>query len=328
MKCGITQNIAKNLVFIDGITRSGKSVFTGIIPSLRDFEHIQFYLLMELMIPAVSLGLTDAEYVKTVLRLHMGEVAYNLLLARGMNFRYEDETGVLNYKDPQVYYERLARQEGDKIIEDLLCHKRFIPFHTHDLLVNLEHLNKMDIDYKMISVFRHPIDNSHSWWTRGWGERFGVDPRSFTFCIDYEGKLVPWYVAGFEKEWLELNPKERCIKTSISLIKRAVNQYKNTSEKNKIHLIKFKDFVQNPHEQIEKICAFLNTNTTQHTEHFIRKAKCPRVLNLKERDSNLAELKSGVKKEIFELLLETSESYETDFYGLHKKENLAKEKMV
>ena len=50
-------------------------------------------------------------------------------------------------------------------------------------MVILDTLDKLDINYKMIELYRNPIDNLYSWYTRGWGDRFQNDPRSFTLNI-------------------------------------------------------------------------------------------------------------------------------------------------
>ena len=128
----VIENIAKNLIFIDGITRNGKSLFVGILPSLERVEHINVIYLLEQTLPAVSLGILDAQYLKVLMRLYLNELAYNIQIGRNVNFRYTDHTGVINYKDPQVYYKRLSSKEGDAIAEKLLYSDHFIPFKTHD----------------------------------------------------------------------------------------------------------------------------------------------------------------------------------------------------
>ena len=128
----IIENIAKKLIFVDGVSRNGKSLFVGILPSLERVEHINVIFLLEQTLPAVSLGILDAQYLKVLMRLHLNELAYNIQIGRNVNFRYTDHTGVLNYKDPQVYYKRLSSKEGDTIAEKLLYSDHFIPFKTHD----------------------------------------------------------------------------------------------------------------------------------------------------------------------------------------------------
>ena len=312
----IIENIAKKLIFVDGVSRNGKSLFVGILPSLERVEHINVIYLLEQTLPAVSLGILDAQYLKVLMRLYLNELAYNIQIGRNVNFRYTDHTGVLNYKDPQVYYKRLSLKEGDTIVEKLLHSDLFIPFKTHDLLVNLEYLNLLDIDYKMLAMFRHPIDNIYSWWKIGWGRRFGIDPRAFTLAINYHSKPLPWYCAGYEDEWLTLNEMERCVLTVTDLITRSIEQYKKSTKKDRIHLLTFEGFVQKPYEELEKICLFLDTEKTIHTPHFIRLANCPRELDSLDRERKFSEIKTQVKKELFHKVTKMSDLYETNLYGL------------
>lgn len=317
-KFSIYENVAKNIIFIDGIARSGKSLFSSIIPSLEDFELIQFFYLLEQVIPAVYLGSLNEGYAKALLRIQLNELAYNLLLSRNVNYRHKDTSGVLNYKEPAVYFERLSREDGDAVVEDLRGKKRFFPFITHDLMVTLETIERLEIDYKMIEFFRHPIDNCYSWWKRGWGIRYGNDPRAFTLCLNHKGSAVPWYCAGYEEEWLRLNPMERCVRTALDLISRSLAQYKSVRRKDHIHILTFEDFVCRPDRELKKICDFLGTAPTNHTAYFINRAKCPRVLESPERSRKLDEFKTGISKKIMDELINFSQSYDADLYGLRQ----------
>jgi len=53
------ESISLPMVFIDGITRCGKSAFSGIIPSLSRMEHIQMSTEMELIMAGLSLGVNQ-----------------------------------------------------------------------------------------------------------------------------------------------------------------------------------------------------------------------------------------------------------------------------
>ncbi len=314
------ENIAKNLIFIDGIARSGKGAFSGIIPSLKSVEHTKMLYLLEQIMPALCFGSIDVQYARALSTIVLNEIAYNTLLSRNINFRYTDDTGIFNYKEPSAYLQRLGREEGDQIVEELRTKKIFFPFITHYMLVNLEHLDKLDLDYYMIALFRHPIDNIYSRWARGYAERFGKDPRAFTMSIKYNGEPLPWYCAGYEEEWLSLNPMERCILPVTVLIKKAVKQYKKAVDKTRIHLLTFEDFVQNTQEELKKICTFLNTTPTKYTPHAISLANCPRKLDRLDRKRKMSEFKTGTRKKYFNMLMEISEAYEANFYGLHGKE--------
>lgn len=312
------ENIAKNLLFIDGIPHTGKSLFTGIIPSLNKMEHIQFYNLIEHIVPSISLGTLDQSLAKSLIRTNMNELAYNIKISRNVNFRYDDMTGILNYKSPMLYFKRLNKDEGISVVEELRHTDWFIPFQTHDLMVNLEHVNSLDIDYLMIEMFRDPVDIIYGWWQRGWGERFCNDPRSFTLTLSYNNNLVPWYCAGFEEEWLRLNPVERCVRLVLMLIYKSVNQYNKTKSKERIHIITFEDFVTNPDEKISDICSFLKISPTEYTKQFISQANCPREIDIKGREDKLTKIKDNISVALLEELIKISNEYNNNCYNLLK----------
>jgi len=194
------------------------------------------------------------------------------------------------------------------------------PFQTHDMMANLEYMDKLDIDYKMIHIYRHPVDNIHSWYLRGYGERYQNDPRFFTLSIEYNRKILPWYCLGYEEEWLSLNPMERCVRSATDLIERSIIQQRKAEFPNRIHTITFEDFVQNTEFEMQRIGEFLGCTTTPWTKHFLTKARCPRVLDPKDRTRKLNEFKSALSNELYGKLMELSEQYED---GLYKHKNFS-----
>ena len=129
-KLAHSANISFPLVFIDGITRCGKSSLSKIIPSFTQMEHINFLNQMEWLLPAYALGHVSKDYVKSHLGIYFNELTYNLLLSRNVNFRPNDQTGVENYKDPKIYYDRLKIDDGVDVIDRIRSTKNFIPFQT------------------------------------------------------------------------------------------------------------------------------------------------------------------------------------------------------
>lgn len=316
MHLGEHENIAKRQIFIDGISRCGKSVFSRILPSLDKVEHIQFFEFLEYMVPGLSLGLLDEGYAKAMVRMNMNMQAYNIRIGRNVNFRPSDQTGVDNHATPQLYYDRLKREEGDDIVEELRSSERAMVFQTHDLMTNLDHLDTLDIDYYMVALLRHPVDNIYSWWTRGLGSRFGVDPRVFTMTIKHEGQQLPYYCAGYEAEWLGMNPMERCIRTAVDLIEKSIKQYKKRAQPNRIHIVTFEDFTQYPERELTKICGFIGSRETSATAGALKGAGFPRVLDPKNRKRKLAEFRSNVAPALLDRLHALSERYEKNLYGI------------
>ena len=133
---------------------------------------------------ATALGKLDRDYAQSFVRIYLNELSYNLTLGRNVNFRKSDQTGIQNYKDPKTYYSRLERAEGVDAISNCRSSANSIPFQTHDFLVNFDKLIELELKFKMLSLWRNPIDNVYSWWNRGWGERFmNNDPSAFKLLV-------------------------------------------------------------------------------------------------------------------------------------------------
>lgn len=308
----LQENILKNAVFVDGLARSGKSLFSNVIGTLENAEHLMFFNPLEHVVPALSFGSIKPGYARSIMRTQMNELAYNTLLARNANFRPNDQTGVLNHWNSPQYVSRLNREEGDNVVEELRSGYRLFPFMTHDMMVNLEHLESLEINFRMIQVLRNPIDLICSWHARGWGERYMNDPRSFTLSIEYQGNIMPWYCAGCEQKWLDHNSMERCALNVLDLYDRAIAQYKKTLRKDRILLVSFEEFVQHPDVEMERISAFLDTKTTPWTKPFLEKANCPRILDSQDRERKRALVRAHMSGNLLDRLLAAADSYEVN----------------
>ena len=312
----MVENIAKNLIFIDGIARSGKSLLSGIIPSFSNMEHLQVSNILENIIPSVSLGGIRLNFAQMLITLQLNELAYNLKLSRNVNFRKTDQTGIANFNDAQIYLDRLKSKEGDGIVDKIYSDNYSIPFQTHNLMANFDVVNDLKMDYKIIEMYRNPIDNFYSLWSRGWGQRYTNDPRSFSLLIQGNNGLIPWFCKEYEEEFLKSNEYERCILIGMNLLKTSIKKQKETSYKEKIISIKFEDMVQMPNHEVNRLENFLGKKVTEYTSKFILEANCPRKLDLNDRSIKLNTFKKNVNKEIFNSLIAFTESYERDLYEL------------
>jgi hypothetical protein len=312
----LQENIAHNLLFVDGITRCGKSIFSSVIGTLEDCEHLRFSTLLEHVVPSLFFGVVDKDFAKSSMRTVFNEMIYDTMLSRNASFRPGDQTSILNYHDPKLYIDRLCREEGDGVIDELRRKQRIFPYQTHDVMVHLEYLDSLEFDYKIIELYRHPVDNIYSWYTRGWGERFIDDPTSFTLSIEYDGKILPWYCAGYEAEWIALNPMERCVRTTIDLLRQSVVQQKKAAHPERILTITFEDMVERTNSEMIQISDFLGRETTVWTDHYLKKANCPRVLDPNAREQKLETFKTGVSPALYDQILAISEDYENSVYGL------------
>ena len=74
-------------------------------------EHIQFFDLIEWLVPAAKYGGINVNYLDSILKVAYNQLYYNLFISRNVNFRKNDQTGIDNYRDPKVYYSRLDKND-------------------------------------------------------------------------------------------------------------------------------------------------------------------------------------------------------------------------
>ena len=175
---------------------------------------------------------------------------------------------------------------------------------------------KMNINHKIIQLYRNPIDNIFSWYTRGLGKRFGKDPRVFTISIqNTNSDVAPWYLFENKEEWFKSNELEKCLIGAVTLINNSIKKQKKIKSKN-IFTLKFENLAESTDYTIKGILKFLKTSTTSFTEKKLRDAKMPRKINLISRYKKKEIIKNHVSKKLFTELLELEESYKNN-YGLN-----------
>ena len=175
--------LPKKIIFIDGISRSGK-LFTGtLLSTFKNYEHLEFGLNFERLCPALEFKKINEDFAKSYINNYLNELIYNKYLSRNVNFRPTDRTGVVNTQNYKLYKKRLKMKEGDNIIKQIKKENKSLLFVTHDILTTIKAFNKLGLNYKMIEIFRNPFSLVMSWYKRGLGRRFGNDQRLFSLLI-------------------------------------------------------------------------------------------------------------------------------------------------
>lgn len=338
MELTIANNIPPPNVFIDGLTRSGKSSLCQIIVSLKHSEHIDMATNLEYILMGRIFGKINNDFAKTYLKTYFNQSAYNKLIGRGVNFRPTDFTGVPNFRDPKIYYKRLkifsygrkkyhhkkthirVKSKNDPALSDIKSKYFFFPFQSHHLLCNFKEFKKLDLNYKIIEFLRNPIDTTYSLISRGLLEgNAKKDPRKLNLDIIYNKKSLPWFVHGYEKEYCKANKFEKSALVVINEIKKIIKNKKLIKKLlgQKILLIKFEDFVTNTDTEMKKISKFLNTSFTKSTKNYIRDANCPRKIDSKISERKFLFLKKKIRNiKILNQLVKLEHDYKNNLYNL------------
>ena len=312
----------KQIIFIDGITRTGKLLLGSLVSSFNHFEHLEFGENFEFLLPALRFKKVKKDFVNAFLNNYLNQLIYNKFIGRNVNFRPTDRTGIENSRDPKIYHKRLNLPEGSSVLKLIKKTKGLqLPFVTHEIAVNLNLLFSMNMNFKIIEIIRNPVDTAYSWYKRGLGKRFGEDQRMFTLLINQNTSIHPWYRALQNTNINNLNECEKCIYYVLILnylSNKNLLKYKN---KRNVFVTCYEKLITNPTLEINKISSFLDTKINYKTIKFLKKENLPfkDISKIKKNHINKTNvLKKLTSKKLFEELIELEKQYESNYYKLLK----------
>jgi hypothetical protein len=311
--------LSDKIVFVDGVTRTGKGLLSNLLLGFENLSSIQFLNILEQLMPMYVHDKISKNVFSSYFRLFLNENFYNYKLSRNLNFRYDDLTSIHNTDNVKEFYKNLNKSDGDTIIEELNNNEIYFQYQTHDLLTHYSKFSELNVEAYIIELFRHPIDTVHSWYMRGWGKRFdNADPRNCTTLFKYKNNVIPHYMIGKEEEYLSLNEMEKCIFMHNYLVRKSIEEYNKLpiEAKKKFLLIKYEDILTNIDFEMNRISEFLGTKRLNHMYKMMKQARVPREISVSNRNEKLEDIKQKVNKKYFEDLISLSKYYENQFYEL------------
>lgn len=312
--------LSKRLLFIDGVTRSGKSMIGPVVSSFTKTYPMQFQTILDNLMPIYKQKSIRHDVLTSMLNFYFNQNIYNLNISRQINLRKNDLNSLVNDKNYKEYLQNLNIKDGDYIIEKIKKKNHTLVYQTHDLLSMVHELNKLNYPYKLIYVYRNPIDNIFSFFKRYQlrlssksNDVYNIDnPRIFQMMIKTNNKLLPYYTRNYEKNFLKLNFLEKVVFYYLFSIKNSIKSYKKLSkiQKKKILLIQYDSFAQNVNFEIKKLTKFLNVKETTHTKKILKINNLPRKIGKNDRDYKLDIIKKNINSDLYKEVLKIIKKYE------------------
>ena len=316
----ISPNLKKpKLVFIDGITRSGKSLLTNILPTFRNFEHIDIAYELEILMQNFYCNKITLDALRVSSQKSLYEKAYNKLLSRSLNLRNKDQTGLSNYPFKKIYLQRLKKKEGDDIISELNKSKNYFPFQTHDLMFHKKGLLNLGLNFKIIEIYRNPFDLIYSWIGKDIENRLATDQRMWVYpTLKFKNNFVgAWYhlfVKKYFNIWNKVNKYERTSLMVSEMIKNSIKNQKQLEKNISILTLSYEEIIYDKN-LIKKLEKFLGTKKSKFTELYLKKSRIPRK-SIKQNQNRIKNLiKNKIDKKTFDVLDKLEMKYKRNTYG-------------
>ena len=307
--------LSDRLLFVDGLSRSGKKLTCKVVSHLEGVEYFQYASIVENTAYTYYLGQLDQETAARFIQVNLEEFIYNRAIGRNLNLRDSDETCINKSANPAEYTARSEAPDGIAAMRLFDEAGRIPLFHTHSVLAFVEVLFAAFPGSKVIHVTRHPIDIAEDFSRRRGGERWGDDALLFSIMAETANGLVPWYAADWSKAYVEMTPAERCIETVVrnQARDREILNAVEDPARARIFQFAFEHLISAPATVIDRLSEFTGRAPHHKMNALLESEKCPGTLPVAERRERLEKLERTSSSGVIDRLLAASRNYEREW---------------
>ena len=322
------------IVILDGLTGTGKTMFTPLISSFKRVQNARFeYMFEYLCISSKHKKITEDAY-KSLLNLLSDIKLYDGLISREVNFRPSDLSSVFKSSKSLKYLKQLFLSDGANVEDRILLEKPILFLVTHQLLSCMDPaIKSFGKRLKIIQMVRHPAYLVDHW--ASYISMHGQNARDFTLWFKYKGIQIPWFAKNIRDKYINSNDYDKVVYCIYELYKTVFKLKKSETYKENLEFVQFEKFVLNPEPTLNNLERFLNTKQSKSTSKYLSKQMVPRdritqgpqkkiykryglkkEKNISDKDhyfKTLSLLKKEYTKEAYSVLLEMSDKYEKLF---------------
>lgn len=270
-------HLAEKIVFVDGLPGCGKTLFSTLIASMDRVELLSYTYEVEHICALYYLDKIPIDAAKAMVSIQTDLKIYNTMMGRDVNFRPTDLSSVFKNHNPSRYLQRLFGPGDEKVPEMIQQENPILNLAVHNLLSYSEPIWQALRDRCVfIEIVRHPLYMVRQQ-ALNMSHLLG-DVRNFEVNYAHKGFDLPYYIHGWEKDYLNSNSMERTIFFIDKLTHRTNIARKKLKEKYqaKIITIPFELFVLNPEPWMQKIADVLGTNILDSTRKVMSEQNVPR----------------------------------------------------
>ena len=266
-----------DVIITDGFWGSGKSLLSPIISGMKDVEKSKLEFIYEYIAALNFLKKISNDATFWLLNNHSGVSQYNNLISREVNLRWNDDTGIGYNPGILKYLFRLfyVDKSDDNLVEKINMQNIALNLMTHNSILSIDPiLDTFGARLKFIEIVRHPVYLVKYWET--YLAKYN-SKREFTISFNHKEKRMPWFIKGYEEEFLKLKSVDQSILMIIKTYEwlKKILANKNLNNENFL-LLSFEDIVLSTNDTMKRIEAFLNRKHSKKLNSLLKRQKIPR----------------------------------------------------
>ena len=268
-------NFKNDIIIIDGLWGTGKSMLSPIISSMDRVENVKIEHIYEYTSHLNSLGKISDDAAIWILRNYADLSQYNNSIGREINLRWSDDSGFKNNPNKLKYIKRLFQGEGDKKIEEIDSKNLALCIMSHMILLSQKLLkNAFGDRLNIIEVMRHPLYMVNHW--KNSFDRFDSS-RNFTPSFFYNNIKVPWFADSWKEDFINYDNLEKSIISICKLYPLLEEKIKIAKNQDiKVLQITFENIIFDTGNSMQIIEEFIGRSHSKKLKKILRNQKIPR----------------------------------------------------
>jgi hypothetical protein len=270
-----TNNFQNDVIFLDGLWGTGKSLLGPIISGMDRVEKAKQDHVHEFVCVLRHLNKISPDAASWMFRTYVDFSQYNNVIGREINLRWSDDTGFANNPSSFRYLARLFRGEGDSKVDQINRENLALNIGSHMIMLVAGPLfETFGPRLRLLEVVRHPLYMVTHWYN--YLGRFD-SPREFTVSFNYQGTKVPWFAAGWADEFVESSLMDRtllsiarCSEWLDEAIREASAQARN------VLVLSFEALLMDTDRSMDEVASFLGRSHHRRLRSILRRQKIPR----------------------------------------------------
>jgi hypothetical protein len=264
-----------DIIIVDGLWGTGKSILGPIISGMEGVEKIKAESLYEYMSWLYYLGKIEKDGAVWMMRTYADSAQYHNRIGREINLRWSDDTGLKHVRNKWNYIKRLFGKEGDVKVNEINSKNLAFSVMSHLLMLTPDLLTPAyGSRVKVVEMVRHPLYMVNHF--ASYLERF-ESSREFTMAYYHKDVKIPWFVNGWEDAFVQGNKFERAVLSIVKLYPWLDSQItKARNEGLQILDLSFEEMVFETNSATQKLHSFIGRNHSRQLKAILLSQKLPR----------------------------------------------------
>lgn len=287
-----------DVIIVDGLWGSGKSLLAPIVGSLRGVGVYRIDPDIEHLTTLRAMRKIDQDAYKFMVLNGIIMDYYHSVIGRETNLRFRDDSGAFGNGAGFSTLFKVFSKGGDAALIE--AQRRNTPYFlmTH-LLTSVASTLMQDVEGKVriVNVQRNPL-----FMVNHWANYLGAFERNRegTLSMSLGGSKVPWFAAEWAAEFTQANVLERALlsiarcskQEHIALAAMKEAQYP-------IMTVSFDTIINDPERTVRNLVQFLGRDTTRQTQQQLRRlGLAPSYRSILRSNKNRPDSSSAIKHEL------------------------------